>query len=190
MGLAYGLDPNGEPEAVYFKGSNPRDMVVLGPCHADGPAPADWRLSAQARKRLAQLEPGHPLVSSGSGPAVVTKGGTPYTVTKSARRQPTVPSVNVLPDEMTSIIVCPVCGGSGECDGCDGAGEVNGTVCDVCDGTGECQPCGGQGAADVREQSAGGDDAARARAQGALRDARAGQAKMRSAARSLFGGQP
>jgi hypothetical protein len=149
MALAYGLDPRGRPEALYFRG--PRDMVILGPCTRPGDTdpPARWTLTAQALKALAEIEPDHPLVRElatrrRSGPPVIAKGmGGPA-------RPAELPAQRVvtMPDEIADGIgyaICPACTGSGRCPECDGAGDVDGLACATCDESGECPACGGKG---------------------------------------------
>jgi ATPase family associated with various cellular activities (AAA) len=53
-----------------------------------------------------------------------------------------------------TVDACAECGGSGECVGCDGAGEVGGAPCETCGGSGECDRCDGAGTIQIEATEA------------------------------------
>lgn len=118
-------------------------------------------------------------------PAVVTKAARPAdlprVVTKGMGTRPAeLPAQRVvsMPDEIgdgMGFSICAECGGSGECPGCDGAGEASGNPCKLCGGSGECVECDGKGKRRERELSA--------EMRAALRQLDAGNRKLNELAR-------
>lgn len=53
-----------------------------------------------------------------------------------------------MPDYLDRPYGCEYCGGTGDCDNCDGYGtDIDGNDCLECDGSGSCPECLGDGEA-------------------------------------------